>query len=224
MPRNSTIPGAAAYLAGQGPRPDSLTTVQSAWLQMGASMVPACSEIVPDPPPVQTENLTNGELSDAAFQTWVTEDEMFWTLMEWAQQHGQAGFMQYLLDGGTNKAVPFVRAGGSIVDTRACEYLGKVYAVPVTGQQMSDLTGTRSDSAGIAYVGASIGPCSSTWTAAGGATTTYPIASGEEPWEVDVTTVESNSALGLQLIYEASWVQGGDTTADALIQRVTEDG
>lgn len=222
--QDTPIPGAAAYLAGDGPLPGDLTTVQAAWFQMEASMVPACSEIVPDPPPVQTENLTNGELSDADFTTWVTEDEMFWTLMEWAQQHGQPGFMQYLLSGGSNKAVPFVRAGGKIIDTPACEYLDKVYAVRVTGPQMSDLTETRLDSAGVVYVGTSIGPCDSTWTSASGSTAIYPVASGQEPWEVDVTAVESNVALGQHLIYEASWVQGGDTTADALIQQVTADG
>jgi hypothetical protein len=222
--QDTTIPGAAAFLAGQGPIPGDLTTVQQAWFQMEASMVPACSEIVPDPPPVTTQNLTNGELSDAALQTWVTEDEMFWTLMEWAQQHGQAAFMQYLLAGGTNSAVPFVRSGGKIVDTPSCEYLEKIYAVSVTAQQMSDLTATRLDAAGIAYVGTSVGPCSSTWTTASGSGINHPVASGQEPWEVDVTTVADNSALGQYLLYEASWVQGGDTTADALIQQVASDG
>jgi hypothetical protein len=187
-------------------------------------MVPACSEIVPDPPTVQTKNLTNGGLSDAGLQTWVAEDEEFWTLMEWGQQHGQAAFMEYLLAGGSNKAVPFVRAGGKIVDTPACEYLENVDAVSVTGEQMSDLTGTRESNPGVAYVGSSVGPCSSTWTAANGSVSVYPVASVDAVWEVDITNVENGAALGQYLIYEASWVQGGDATADALIQQVQSTG
>jgi hypothetical protein len=221
--QDTTIPGAAAYLTG-GPQPSNLTAVQQAWLQMQSSMVPACSEIVPDPPAVQTKNLTNGELSDAGLQTWVTEDEEFWSLMEWGQQHGQAAFMQYLLAGGSNNAVPFVQAGGKIVDTPACEYLENVDAVSVTGEQMSDLTGTRESNPGVAYVGSSVGPCSSTWTAASGSVSVNPVASGDAVWEVDITNVESGAALGQYLIYEASWVQGGDATADALIQQVQSTG
>jgi hypothetical protein len=51
-----------------------------------------------------------------------------------------------------------------------------------------------------------------------------PVASGDAVWEVDITNVESGAALGQYLIYEASWVQGGDATADALIQQVQSTG
>jgi hypothetical protein len=222
--QDTPIPGAAAFLSGQGPQPTNLTAVQQAWFQIQASMVPACSEIVADPPPVTTQNLTNGMLSSADFRTWVTEDQMFWTLMEWAQQHGQASYMQYLLSGGSNSAVVFVRAGGRIVDTPACEYLETVYALPVTGEQMSDLTGTRESSPGVAFVGSSMGPCSSTWTAASGSVDVHPLAPGAAAWEVDITNVNTNAALGKNLTYEASWVQGGHETADALIAEAQSSG
>ena len=222
--QDTTIPGAAAFLAGKGAHPTGLTAVQEAWFDMDAAIVPACSEIVPDPPAVTTQNLTNGGLSSADFRTWVTEDQMFWTLMEWAQQHGQASYMQYLLSGGSSSAVVFVRAGGKIVDTPACEYLETVYALPVTGEQMSDLTGTRESSPGVAFVGSSVGPCSSTWTAASGSVDVHPLASGPAAWEVDITNVNTNAALGKYLTYEASWVQGGNETADALIAEAQSSG
>jgi hypothetical protein len=198
--------------------------VQQAWFQMQASMVPACSEIVPDPAPDTTHNLTNGVLSSADFRTWVTEDQMFWTLMEWAQQHAQASYMQYLLSGGSSSAVVFIRGGGKIVDTPACEYLETVYALPVTGEQMSDLTGTRESSPGVAFVGGSAGPCSSTWTTASGSVDVHSLASGTAAWEVDITNGKTNAALGNYLTYEASWVQGGNETADALIAEAQSSG
>ena len=215
-----TIPGAAAYLAGQGPRPDSLTAVQSAWLQMGASMVPACSEIVPDPPPVQTENLTNGELSDAAFQTWVTEDEEWWTYVEWAQQHAQADFITYLLGGSGDTLTAFVRAGGRVVDSETCEYASKYDAVAVAGSQMSDLTVNRLTTPGLVYVGAAVGPCTSTWIASDGVVTHKDLVADQEGREVDVTSAETNSALGQFLVVNDSWDQGDEGTADAILAQV----
>ena len=86
---------------------------------MDATMVPACSEIKPNPPQVTTKNLTNGQLSDADFQTWITEDEEWLTLVEWAGQHDQPDFITYLQGGTGDKLTEFVRAGGTVVDGQA---------------------------------------------------------------------------------------------------------
>ncbi len=60
-----------------------LTPTEIYWWQMQATMVPACSEIEGDPPPIQTKNLTGGLMSDAALATWVAADNETWTLTEW---------------------------------------------------------------------------------------------------------------------------------------------
>ncbi len=218
--QDTTIPGAAAFLAGTGAHPTDLTAVQEAWLDMDATMVPACSEIVPDPPPVTTQNLTNGELSSAAFQTWVTEDEMWWTLAEWAGQHDQADFITFLQGGGGDNLTDFVRAGGKVIDSQTCEYASKYDAVTVTGEQMSSLSDNLSANPGVVYVGAAVGPCTSTWTAADGTVTKKGFALGEEGRELDVTSTASNPALGQYLGVNDSWDQGDGTTADTIMGQV----
>jgi hypothetical protein len=217
--QDTTIPGAAAFLTG-GPQPSNLTAVQQAWLQMQSSMVPACSEIVPDATVVQTKNLTNGELSDAAFKTWVTEDQEWWTLAEWAGQHDQPDFVTYLLGGTGDTFTSFLRAGGKVVDSRPCEYASKYDAVSVTAEQMSDLTVNRLTSAGVVFVGAAVGPCTSTWTASDGTVTNKGLAAEQEGRELDVTTTQTNAALGQFLVVNDSWDQGDDTTADSIVAQV----
>ena len=218
--QDTTIPGAAAFLAGTGAHPTDLTTVQEAWLDMDATMVPACSEIVPDPPPVTTQNLTNGELSSAAFQTWVTEDEMWWTLAEWAGQHDQGGFIAYLQGGAGNSLTSFVRAGGKVVDSQVCEYPEKADAVSVTARQMAALTDDVLQNAGVVYVIASVGPCTSGWTTDDGAVSNKGLSASQEAIEVDVTTVDSNAALGQFEIKTAGWDHGDSPTADAIMEQV----
>jgi hypothetical protein len=218
--QDTTIPGAAAFLAGTGAHPTDLTAVQEAWLDMDATMVPACSEIVPDPPPVTTQNLTNGELSSAAFQTWVTEDEMWWTHAEWAGQHDQADFITFLQGGGGDNLTDFVRAGGKVIDSQTCEYASKYDAVTVTGEQMSSLSDNLSANPGVVYVGAAVGPCTSTWTAADGTVTKKGFALGEEGRELDVTSTASNPALGQYLVVNDIWDQGDGTTADTIMGQV----
>ena len=217
--QDTAIPGAAAYLTG-GPLPTNLTTVQQAWLEMQASMVPACSEIVPDPPAVQTQNLSSGELSDADFQTWVTEDEEWWTLVEWAGQHDQPSFITYLAGGAGDTLTSFVRAGGKVVDSQMCEYALKYDVVTVTGEQMSDLTVDRLTNPGVVYVGAAVGPCTSTWTAADGTVTNKGLAAGQEGRELDVTSTASSPALGQYLVINDIWDQGDGTAADAILGQV----
>ncbi len=219
--QDTTIPGAAAFLAGQGAHPTNLTAVQEAWLDMEATMVPACSEIVPNPPPVTTQNLTKGELSTADFQTWVTEDEMWWTLAEWAGQHDQPDFVTYFLLGGSGDTfTSFLRTGGKVVDSQTCEYASKYDAVAVTAEQMSDLTVNRLTSAGVVFVGAAVGPCTSTWTASDGTVTNKGLAAREEGRELDVTTTQTNAALGQYLVVNDSWDQADDATADSIFAQV----
>jgi hypothetical protein len=218
--QDTTIPGAAAFLAGTGAHPTDLTTVQEAWLDMDATMVPACSEIVPDPPSVTTQNLTNGELSSADFQTWVTEDAEWLTLVEWAQQHDQAGFISYLQGGAGNRLTSFVRAGGKVVDSQVCEYPGKADAVSVTAEQMAALTDNISQTAGVAYVIAAVGPCTSMWTTGDGSGTDKGLSSGQEGIEVDVTSTATNPALGQFLIKNATWDRGDGTVSDGIMQQV----
>jgi hypothetical protein len=217
--QDTTIPGAAAFLAGQAPYPTNLTAVQQAWFEMDATMVPACSEIVPDPPPVTTQNLTNGELSDAGFQSWVTEDEMWWTLVEWAQQHDQAGFITYLQGGAGNTLTSFVRAGGKVVDSQICEYPEKADAVSVTAEQMAALTDDVSQTVGVVYVIAAVGPCTSVWTADDETVSNKGLSAGQEGIEVDVTTTASNPALGQFETKTAGWDQGDSAIADAIIEQ-----
>jgi hypothetical protein len=219
--QDATIPGAAAFLAGTGAHPTDLTAVEEAWLDMDATMVPACSEIVPDPPAVTTQNLTNGELGNADFQTWVTEDEMWWTLAEWAGQHDQPDFVTDFLLGGTGDTfTSFLRGGGKVVDSQTCEYAAKYDAVAVTAEQMSDLTANRLTDAGVVFVGASVGPCTSAWTAADGTVTNKGLAAGQEGRELDVTTTQTNAALGQYLVVNDSWDQGDDATADGIMGQV----
>ncbi len=219
--QDTTIPGAAAFLSDQGPRPTNLTAVQEAWFDMEATMVPACSEIVPEPPAVTMQNLTNGQLSSAEFQTWVTEDEMWWTLAEWAGQHDQPDFVTDFLYGGSgNTFTSFLRAGGKVVDSQTCEYALKYDAVAVTAEQMSDLTVNRLTNAGVVFVGAAIGPCTSTWTASDGTVTNKGLAAGQEGRELDVTTTHTNAALGQYLVVNDSWDQGDDATADSIFSLV----
>ncbi|MGA8015241.1 MAG: hypothetical protein WCB85_04920, partial [Candidatus Dormiibacterota bacterium] len=87
-----------------------LNTTEIYWWQMQATMVPACSEIGGDPPPIQTMNLTDGLMSDAALAAWVAADNETWTLTEWAQRHGQGLFIQYLEAGRGSNLVRFVKA------------------------------------------------------------------------------------------------------------------
>lgn len=218
--QDTTIPGAAAFLAGTGAHPTDLTAVEEAWLDMDATMVPACSEIVPDPPAVTTQNLTNGELSNADFQSWVTEDEMWWTLVEWAGQHDEADFITFLQGGGGDTLTAFVRAGGKVVDSQTCEYASKYDAVVVTGEQMSSLTDNVLTNPGVVYVGAAVGPCTSTWTAADGTVTNKGFNAGEEGRELDVTSTANNPALGRYLVVNDIWDQGDGTTADGIIGQI----
>jgi hypothetical protein len=183
-------------------------------------MVPACSEIVPDAPPVTTQNLTNGELSSADFQTWVTEDAEWWTLVEWAGQHDQASFITYLQGGSGNTLTSFVRAGGKVVDSQICEFPEKADAVSITAEQMSALTDNVSQTAGVVYVIAAVGPCTSVWTADDGTVTDKGLSAGQESIEVDVTTTESNAALGQFEIKTAGWDQGDSAAADAIMEQV----
>jgi hypothetical protein len=122
--QDTAIPHAAELLQGAQVPGLVLTPAQQAWLEMGATMVPACSEITPDAPPVQTENLSDGAISDAELSTWVQEDDQHWALWEWAQQHGQGDFMKFLLPHGSNLTA-FVIAGGKVVDSVACEFPAK---------------------------------------------------------------------------------------------------
>lgn len=217
---DTTIPGAAAVIDHDGTLETPLTPVQTVWFEMASTMVPACSEITPHPPAVLSRNLTDGALSNAAFQTWIQEDEEFWTLFEWGQRHGQAAFLQYLLDNGSNNAVSFVLSGGTVVDTPACEYLEQVDAVHVSGSEMEALIGSSVSAPGNVFVGASMGPCTSTWTTSDGTITRHVLSAGQAAAEVDVTVTAQNAALGQYLRYEASLVRGDNPTADDIMAQV----
>jgi hypothetical protein len=216
---DTPIPHASDLLQGVQVPGLVLTPVQQAWLAMGATMVPACSEITPDAPPVQTRNLTDGELSDADLATWVQEDQKFWALVEWAQRHDQPGFIQYLYGGSGNQLLSFVLAGGTVVDSPGCEYPSKVDAVAVTGQQMSELTAGTASTAGVVYLEAAEGPCTSLWTAADGTVQHHDLAQGQEGRELDVSAERSNAALGSYLVFEDGIDQGDNPTADAILQQ-----
>lgn len=199
--QDTTIPGAAAALASGQLNVPNLSQVEQAWLQMYATMVPACSEITPNPLQVETRNLTNGELSDAALASWVQLDSSHWALWEWAGQHGQYDFMRFLLPGGSD-AIAFIEAGGKVVDdSPACEYPTKVFAVDVSASDMSDFTGASVTTAGVAYALAWKGPCTTTWTSATGQVVhQYTINAGQEYLELEVTETESAPALGQYLL------------------------
>jgi hypothetical protein len=116
------IPGAAQALAnGQSTIP-GITPVQQAWFAMDATTVPACAEVTAAPPTVTAKNFTHGQLGDAAFQKWIKEFQEYWALSQWGQEHGQAAFLQFLAGGASDDSVAFVRGGGTIVTTAACEY------------------------------------------------------------------------------------------------------
>jgi hypothetical protein len=217
--QDTAIPGAAAALASGQLNVPNLTQVQQAWLQMYATMVPACSEITPDPLQVETKNLTNGQLSDAELETWVQLDSSHWALWEWAGQHGQYDFMRFLLPGG-NDATAFIEAGGKVVDNSpACEYPIKVFAVSISASDMSDFTGNNISTAGVAYALAWEGPCTTTWTSATGQVVhQYTITAGQEYLELEVTEIESAPALGEYLLTEASIDPGTNAAAAAILQ------
>lgn len=217
-PKDTTIPGAAAALAGEQALPNGLSAVQQAWLQMDASMVPACSEVVPDPPSVELSNLTNGLVSSAAFDTWLEADEETLTLIEWAQQHNQPYLIQALHWGPGVSS--FVASGGRVVDDRTCEYSEKADAVSVTGVQMSDLTSGGSSTSGVAYAQATVGPCSTQWISADGTVTTHNLGAGSEGVELDVTTMRSNPAVGPYLAFVVSLDEGFDPTVDAILSEI----
>jgi len=216
--QDTAIPGAAAAQAdGQLSLP-KLTAVEQAWWQMDASMVPACSEITPNPLPVQTKNLTNGQLSNGDLATWVQLDSDHWALWEWAGQHGQYEFMRFLLPGG-NDATAFIEDGGKVVDeSPSCEYPVKVYAMSITASEMSHFTGGHLTGAGVAYALAWAGPCTTTWTSATGQVTQYPISSGQEYLELEITQTETTPALGAYLLTQGSIDPGADATSATVLR------
>lgn len=202
--RDTPIPGAVSALANGELNLPGLSALEQAWFQMYATLVPACSEITPNPLPVQTKNLTDGQLSDAALATWVQLDSTLWALWEWAGQHAQYDFMRFLLPTG-NDVTAFVEQGGKVVDeTPACEYPIKVYAVSVTADDMSEFTGARLTSSGVAYALAWAGPCVTEWASAAGQVTDYPIGAGREYQELEITEAKTAPALGDYLEMEAS--------------------
>ncbi|MGD0370399.1 MAG: hypothetical protein ABSC16_01690 [Candidatus Dormibacteria bacterium] len=202
--QDTPIPGAASALANDQLNLPNLTAVKQAWFQMYATMVPACSEITPNPLPVQTKNLTGGQVTDAALATWVQLDSTLWALWEWAGQHAQYDFMRFLLPTGNN-VTAFIEQGGKVVDeTAACEYPIKVYAMIITADEMSEFTGARISTPGVAYALTWAGPCITEWTSATGQVTDYPIGAGQEYQELEITETKTAPALGDYLEMEAS--------------------
>ena len=214
---DTTIPGAAAVIDHDGNLGTPLTPVQTVWFEMASTMVPACSEITPHPPAVLSRNLTDGALSNAAFQTWIKEDEEFWTLLEWAGRHGQWAFIQYLYGEADSALADLIRAGGAVVDSPGCEYAAKYDALSVSGSEMDALTQGQDDHRGIVFVGAAVGPCTSTWTDANGSATHHDLSAGEEARELDVTKTLSNRALGRYVVMESSFDQGQNAIADDIL-------
>ena len=217
---DTTIPGAAAVIDHDGNLETPLTPVQTVWFEMASTMVPACSEITPHPPAVRSRNLTGGALSNAALQTWIQEDEEFWTLLEWAGRHGQWAFIQYLYGEADSATADFVRQGGTITDDRQCEYPEKVTAVRVTATEMDALTEGNQRSEGVAYALATVGPCTETWLAANGTTRGNGLAAGEEGREVDISETRTSQALGRYLVITDAWDAGSMTTADSVLSQV----
>jgi hypothetical protein len=216
--QDTPIPGAAAAFANGEPTLPNLTAVQQAWFDMDATMVPACSEITPDPPSVQTKNLTNGQLSDSDFSTWMTADNETFTLIEWAQQHDQPYVIRAFHWGPEISSL--VASGGKVVDDHTCEYSEKVYAVSVTGEQMSSLTSGNSSNPGVVYAQATVGPCTTEWIASDGSVTHHDLASGQEGRELDVTELKNSPAVGQYVAFVASLVVGSEPTADAILGEV----
>ncbi len=218
--KDTPIPGAAQALAnGQSSLPN-ISPVQQVWFAMAATTVPACSEITPDPPRVVTKNLTQGSLSDGQFQKWIQEDELFWTLVEWGQEHNQPNFIQYLFADASNSLTQFIRAGGTVTESQACEYASKFDAVSVTGAEMSAVTQGVRSTPGIVYIGAAVGPCTSTWVASDGTVIHHNLAQGQEARELDVTTTRVNPALGTFLVVTNAWDPNENPTADDLFAQV----
>jgi hypothetical protein len=217
--QDTPIPGATAALADGQLNLPNLTAVEQAWWQMYATMVPACSEITPNPLPVQTKNLTGGQLSDAALASWVQLDSTGWALWEWAEQHGQYDFMRFLLPGG-NDVTAFVENGGKVVDeSPACEYPIKAYAVSIDADDMDHLTGGRITTSGVGYALAWAGPCATTWTSSTGQVAhQYTIAAGQESLELEITETQTVPALGDYLEFVAAVDPGADTTAATVLQ------
>jgi hypothetical protein len=214
---DSRIPG-ASLLSGTGePAPGKLSTIQQAWFGINATVVPACSEMINDAVPVDAKNLTDGQLSDAAFQRWIALDTNLWTVWEWAGRKGQWGLERFLYPPG-NPAIAFVESGGTITDDGlSCEYPSKVYAIKVDAADMNHLTGGRVDQAGVGYALAWKGPCRTIWTSATGQTTTYSIAAGDEGRELEITQESRSTPLGDFLLGVASIDAGDDPVATALL-------
>jgi hypothetical protein len=205
-------------LADGQPTLPHLTAVEQAWFEMDATIVPACSEITPNPLPVQTKNLTDGQLSDAALATWKQLDSTGWALWEWAGQHGQWEFMKFLLPGG-NDETAYVEAGGAIADlSRACEYPIKVYAVSITADDMSYLTEARITTAGVGYALAWAGPCTTRWISASGQVTDDTTAAGQEYRELEITETKTTPTLGTYLETEASVNPTAGATATTILE------
>ena len=214
---DTTIPGAAAVIDHDGNLETPLTPVQTVWFEMASTMVPACSEITPHPPAVRSRNLTGGALSNAALQTWIQEDEEFWTLLEWAGRHGQWAFIQYLYGEADSTLADLIRAGGTVVDSPACEYAAKYDALSVSGPEMDALTQGQDRRPGIVFAGAAVGPCTSAWTAANGSTTHHDLSAAEEARELDLTKTLSNRALGQYVVMESSFDEGQNAIADDIL-------
>jgi len=89
----------------------------------------------------------------------------------------------------------------------------------VTGQQMSELTAGTASTAGVVYLEAAEGPCTSLWTAADGTVQHHDLAQGQEGRELDVSAERSNAALGSYLVFEDGIDQGDNPTADAILQQ-----
>jgi len=171
---------------------------------------------VPSPPTIQAQNLTNGALSAADFGSWIAADNESWTLEEWAQQHGQGSFMRYLEGGRLDSQGSLVESGGKIVDSTTCEYLSRVDAIEATAEQMSSLTAGVIALGGAVYVGAAVGPCSSTWTTGAGATTQNGLSAHQEYQVLLVTSLQNSPAVGQFVTWMDNYGQGDNTTADAI--------
>ena len=200
-PVDTPIPGA---VPGGSLPPHDLTVVEEAWLQVQATLVPACSEVTNHPLPVEIKNLTNGLITDAELAGWVDLDINNQTIEEWASRHAQGPFRQFLYPPG-NQAIAFLEDGGTIASSNsACEYPRKIYAVAVDAANMAHITGGRVTTAGVGYAQAWAGPCTYRWKSADGQATDYPIAAGQELLELDVTQTEDATALGPYLGFIAS--------------------
>jgi hypothetical protein len=216
--KDTAIPGASVQGTPNEPTPGSLNSVELAWFSLNATIVPACSEVINDPVPFVTKNLTNGLLSDPQLHTLAGLATNQWTLWEWAGQHDQWGLEQHLYPAG-NAAISFIRSGGMIVDqSRACEYPSKVYAVSIDGTEMAHLTGGRLTGDGWGLAVAWSGPCNTAWIAPSGQVTNYPTPAGQEFQELEIMQEATAPALGEYLWFEASVDPGSDDVAAQILQ------